>query len=130
MTVIDLKQAKPKRAPRDLVEIDKSSAAAKFFDKMQRDIIADCGGRRRLSRVELELVEAFCGAATTLRYLNHQVMLGEITEIDLGGYATIASTMLRIGSRVGLSRRQVDVTPSLSEHLASLREQRSDDGPV
>jgi hypothetical protein len=130
MTVIDLKQAKPKQAPRDLVEIDKSSAAAKFFDKMQRDIIADCGGRRRLSRIELELVEAFCGAATTLRYLNHQVMLGEISEIDLGGYATIASTMLRIGSRVGLSRRQVDVTPSFSEHLASLREQRSDDGPV
>jgi hypothetical protein len=129
MTVIDLKQAKPKQAPRDLVEIDKSSAAARFFDKMQRDIIADCGGRRRLSRIELELVEAFCGAATTLRYLNHQVMLGELSEIDLGGYATIASTMLRIGSKLGLGRRARDVTPSLGSILRQGIEQQRERTP-
>jgi hypothetical protein len=69
------------------------------------------------------LIRAFAGAATTLQYLNHQVLLGESSEVDLTGYATIASTMLRIGSRLGLGRRARDVTPSLSEHLASLRQQ-------
>ena len=133
MTVVDLKkrQAKP-RATRDLVEIDKTSGAGRFFQKLIRDVESDLAGRRNLSRIEGELIRAFAGAATTLQYLNHQILLGETSEIDLTGYATIASTMLRIGSRLGLGRRARDVTPSLSEHLASLRQQenRSDDGPV
>ena len=35
----------------------------------------------------------------------------EVSEIDLSGYATIASTILRIGSKLGLQRRAHDVTP-------------------
>jgi hypothetical protein len=57
------------------------------------------------------LIRAFCGSATMLHYLNHQILLGDAGEIDLAGYATMASTMLRIGSRLGLSRRARDVTP-------------------
>ena len=124
MSVIDLKKRQTKsRATRDLVEIDKTSGAGRFFAKLVRDIESDLAGRRNLSRIELELIRAFAGAATTLQYLNVQVALGESSEIDLTGYATIASTMLRLGSRLGLDRRARDVTPSLSEHLASLREQ-------
>jgi hypothetical protein len=44
-------------------------------------IESDLGGRRQLTRIEGELVRAFAGAATTLQYLNHQVMLGEISEL-------------------------------------------------
>ena len=65
-----------------------------------------------------ELIKAFCGAATTLQYLNVQVALGETGEIDLSGYATIASTMLRIGSRLGLSRRAKPVV-DLDTYLAA-----------
>jgi hypothetical protein len=106
MTVIDLKKRQANsRATRDLVEIDKSSHAGRFQAKLIRDIEQDLAGRRNLSRIESELVGAFAGAAMTLRYLNHQILLGELSEIDLSGYATIASTMLRIGSKLGLSRR-------------------------
>jgi hypothetical protein len=108
-------------ARRDLVPIDKSSGAARFFDKMVRDIEIDLGGRREVTRIEDELIRAFAGAATTLQYLNHQVMLGDISEIDLTGYATVASTMLRIGSRLGLSRRAKDISaspPSAEEYFA------------
>ena len=114
-----VKLKKYKRAPRDLVAIDKASGAAKFFDKMVRDIEADCGGRRELSRVTSELIGAFAGSATALRYMNAQIMLGEsISELDLGAYATLASTMLRIGSRLGLRRIPRDVTnQSLTEIL-------------
>jgi hypothetical protein len=84
---------------------------------MIADIESDLGGRRYLSRIEGELIRAFAGAATTLQYLNVQVALGDTGEIDLAGYATMASTMLRIGSRLGLSRRSRDVTPSLDEYL-------------
>jgi hypothetical protein len=118
MAVVDLKRAKrAKRTPRNLVPLDKATGAARFFDRMVREIENDLGGRRQLSRIEGELVRAFAGAATTLQYLNVQVALGEGSEIDLAGYATIASTMLRIGSRLGLARRPRDVTLTLGQVL-------------
>jgi hypothetical protein len=120
MTVVDLKV--PKRAKRSSrgLPMEQATGAARFFDRMVREIETDLGGRRQLSRIQGELIRAFVGAATTLQYLNVQVALGETTEIDLGGYSTIASTMLRIGSRLGLQRRPKDVT-SLSEYLEQIQ---------
>jgi hypothetical protein len=106
-----------RRASSQFVAVDKVSGAGKFFDKLTRDVERDLGGRDRLSRIERELVTAFSGAATTLRYLTHQILLGESAEIDLAGYANMASTMLRIGSRLGLHRVPKDVTPLLGEYL-------------
>ena len=118
MKVVDLKRTKrSKRAPRDLVSLDKATGAARFFDRMVREIENDLGSRRQLSRIEGELIRAFAGAATTLQYLNVQVALGEGSEVDLAGYATIASTMLRTGSRLGLARRPRDVTLTLGQVL-------------
>ena len=118
MTVVDLKV--PKRVKGSL-PLEQATGAARFFDKMVREIETDLGGRRQLSRIQGELIRAFAGAATTLQYLNVQVALGETSAIDLGGYATVASTMLRIGSKLGLQRRPKDVT-TLAEYLASLKE--------
>jgi hypothetical protein len=120
MTVVDLKPKRAKRAPRSL-PLEQATDAARFFDRMTREIETDLGGRRQLSRIEGELVRAFCGGATVLRYLNRQVALGEISEVNLSDFATVASTMLRIGSRLGLARRPKDVAPSLPEYLAQLR---------
>lgn len=118
MKVVDLKGTKRlKRAPRDLVSLEKATGAARFFERMVREIETDLGGRRQLSRIEGELIRAFAGAATTLQYLNVQVALGEGSEIDLAGYATMASTMLRIGSRLGLARRPREVTLTLGQVL-------------
>lgn len=120
MTVVDLKarakRAKPSR--RDLVPLDKRSGPARFFNRMVCDVESDLGGRRRLSRIEGELIRAFAGSATLLQYMNVQVALGEASEIDLGGYATLASTMLRIGSRLGLARRSVEIV-TLDQYLAT-----------
>jgi hypothetical protein len=118
MTVVDLKV--PKRVKGSL-PLEQATGAARFFDKMVREIETDLGGRRQLSRIQGELIRAFAGAATTLQYLNVQVALGETSAIDLGGYATVASTMLRIGSKLGLQRRPKDVT-TLADYLASLKE--------
>jgi hypothetical protein len=118
MTVVDLKV--PKRVKGSL-PLEQATGTARFFDKMVREIETDLGGRRELSRIQGELIRAFAGAATTLQYLNVQVALGETSAIDLGGYATVASTMLRIGSKLGLQRRPKDVT-TLADYLASLKE--------
>ena len=115
MTVLDLKVPKrTRRGPRSL-PLERATGAARFFDKMVREIETDLGGRRQLSRIRGELIRAFAGAATTLQYLNVQVALGETGEIDLNGYATIASTMLRIGTRLGLQRTPRDVTQSVDD---------------
>jgi hypothetical protein len=103
--VTDLPSRRPRRTPRDLVPLDRTSGAGRFFSKMAREIEADLGGRRRLSRIEIELVNAFAGAATQLQYLNHQILLGEGSEIDLAGFSQLASTMLRIGTKLGTGQR-------------------------
>jgi hypothetical protein len=77
---------------------------------------------------ENELINAFAGAATQVRYLNKQVLLGEGSEIDLSGYATLARTMLRIGARLGLSRRQKDIT-TLGEYLDQIQD-KTETAPV
>ncbi len=99
------------RRPRDLVPLDKTGGAGRYRDKMMREIERDLGGRRNLTRIERELVSAFVGSAVTLRYLNQQIDLGDTSAVDLTGYSTTASTMLRIGSRLGLKRRKPDDTP-------------------
>ena len=121
MTVVDLKVKRARRNTQTLPLAQATAAptdAARFYQKMVRDIEVDLGGRRYLTRIEDELISAFAGSATILRYLNVQVALGETAELDLSGYATIASTMLRIGSRLGLSRRAKPVV-DLDTYLAA-----------
>jgi len=118
MSVVSLDKKRRTHAPRDLVEIDKTSGPARYYDKMRRDIVSDLAGRRNISRIQTELIDSFCGCATQLKYLNYQIMLGETGEIDLGGYATIASTMLRIGSKLGLAKRKQNEAMSFGEVIA------------
>ena len=81
MTVIDLKP-KRKRASRAL-PLEQATDSARFYGRMVRAIESDLGGRRQMTRIETELVYAFCGAATAVNYLNRQIILGEGSEVDL-----------------------------------------------
>jgi hypothetical protein len=124
-----LKKAKRTKPARRDLPTDQGSGAGRFYAKLVRDVEADLGGRRHLSRIESELIRGFAGSATLLQYMNVQVALGEISEIDFGGYSTLASTMLRIGSRLGLRRAPRDVTPNLEQYLAlKAQEQEESDG--
>jgi hypothetical protein len=92
----------------------------RFFAKMVRDIEGDLkGGRSGLSRIERELIEAFAGSATAMRCMTHELQCGENAELNLAAHATLGSTMLRIGARLGLERRSLDITPDLKDYLAA-----------
>ena len=65
--------------------------------------------RRMLAELGAGENSLFAGAATRLQYLNRQILLGEGSEIDLAGFSQLASTMLRIGSRLGTTRRAKSV---------------------
>jgi hypothetical protein len=131
-TVIDIKTKKRRQhAPRDLVAIDKTSGPARYRAKMKRDIESDLGGRRNLSRMEIEQIDAFCGVATLLKYYNHQIDLGDDHDVDPANYATLASTMLRLGSKLGLKQRsKADATPGPlgAALLEGIERQQRDEG--
>ena len=104
------------RTPRDLVPLN-NSGPGRFHSKTVRDIERDLGGRYELSRIEVELVQAFAAGAVALRYLNAQIVLGDTSALNLASFANLASTMLRIGSRLGFKRRAKEVTPDLYRDL-------------
>jgi hypothetical protein len=66
---------------------------------------------------ERALIEGFPGAALSLANLNTRLALGQ--DIDLSQHAQAVSAMVRVASRLGLSRRATDVTPDLREYLKS-----------
>jgi hypothetical protein len=110
-----------------LAPIDLNSGAGRFFTKMVKEIENDlgAGSRRNLSRIETELIRAFAGAATQLQYLNHQILLGETEGLDLAGFSQLASTMLRIGSRIGTERR-LKQTMDMNTFLELRRRERGE----
>jgi hypothetical protein len=133
MAILDVNKPpkiKRRRAPRDLVQIDKNSGPARYYDKMQRDIERDLSGRSNLSRIEVELVRAFCGSATRLQYLNAQLLMCDTSECDLASYSQLTSNLVRISARLGLSRRPKDVTPTLAEIVEEIEAEKCDSAEV
>lgn len=90
---------KPKLLTRN--ELDGRTNAAKAFDRLYSQISSDLGGD--LSAVEKSLVEGFCGASIVLQALNTKLALGQ--DIDLTEYSVLCSSLVRISSKIGTSRR-------------------------
>lgn len=84
------------------------------FDKLYSDIASDLGGD--LTAVEKALVEGFCGATIVLQSLNTKLALGNA--IDLVEFSSVCSSMVRIASKIGLSRRS-RIVSGLVEAVAS-----------
>jgi hypothetical protein len=106
---------KPQLLTRD--QLDGRTNAAKVFDRLVVDIENDLGGREQLSTIERALVEGFAGAALSLYHLNNQLARG--VNIDLSQHAQAVSAMVRVASRLGISRRARNVTPTLNEYLTN-----------
>jgi len=105
-------------------DLDGRSNAAKAFDRLARAIEIDLGGRDQLSAIALTLIEAYVGAAIVLADLNTRLALGQ--PIDHAQHAQAVSAMVRVAAKLGLQRRSRDVTPSLAEYLASLRQSEAE----
>jgi hypothetical protein len=111
-------------------ELDGRSHAGKLFNQIVRDIEIDLGGHDQLSTVELQLVEAFAGAAVRLSDLNARALIGQTQRVDLSEYANAVGAMVRVATRLGTRRRAKDVTvPSLRQYLhqREVHEQHDDE---
>jgi hypothetical protein len=89
--------------------LDGRSNACKEFDRIVSGIESDLGGKDRLSTVQAALVEAFAGAAVHVNNLNVRLLTGET--VDLTEHSAAIGAMVRVASRIGLSRAPRDVTP-------------------
>jgi hypothetical protein len=119
--------SRPQKAKKPLLTrdvLDGRTQAAKYFDDLTNAIENDLGGHDQLSAIEQTLVQGYVGACVTLQHLNVQLALGQ--KIDLGEHAQCCSAMVRIASRLGLSRRAKPVQ-GLYEYLAA-NEKGGDDG--
>ncbi len=95
--------------------LDGRSKAAQRFDAIARGIAQDLGGEDQLSTVQKHLVEAFAGAALTLGDLNARLLLGE--EIDLLQQSQAVNALVKLASRLGMSRVACEVVPTLDQYL-------------
>jgi hypothetical protein len=92
------RQTKPQLLTR--ADLDGRTNAAKAFDRLYSEISSDLGNE--LTAVERSLVEGFCGATVVLQALNTKLALGQ--QIDVSEHALMCSAMVRISSKIGLSR--------------------------
>jgi hypothetical protein len=106
--------------------LDQRTLASKQFDAIVRQIRRDCGdtncdasgisGDSDLSTVQIAMIEAFAGVSVLLDAMTVKVLLGE--KIDALEFCTLSSTLVRIGSRLGLTRKnRTGEVPNLRDYL-------------
>jgi hypothetical protein len=100
--------------------LDQRTLASKQFDAIVRQIRRDCSDTNcddsDLSTVQIAMIEAFAGVSVLLDAMTVKVLLGE--KIDALEFCTLSSTLVRIGSRLGLTRKNRTVeVPNLRDYL-------------
>jgi hypothetical protein len=94
---------------------DGRTSAARRFRDLVRSYIADMGGLDRCSEIKLGLLRRLAATTVQAELLEARMVNGE--QIDIGQLCTLASTTVRIASRLGLERRAKPVTPTVKDYL-------------
>jgi len=98
-------------------ELDGRTTAAKTYDRLEYRICQQLGGYDAITELEHLLVEAVLGSSILMKAEIAQLLLGK--DIDRKAFHEACQTIIKSASRLGLQRRARDVTPSLSQYLAS-----------
>jgi hypothetical protein len=97
--------------------LDGRSASARRFRDLVNAFVADMGGLDRCSEIKLGLVRRLAAATVQAELLEARMVNGE--QVDIGQLCTLASTTVRIASRLGLERRAKNVTPTVQDYLTN-----------
>ena len=92
-----------------LPDVDGRGAIARRFKDITSAIIADQGGADQCSESRLQLIRRFAAAAVIAEQMESRLANGE--QIDIQEHALLCSTLTRLAQRIGIERRQRDVTP-------------------
>ena len=96
--------------------IDGRSLTARRYRDLLSAVLVDQGGDR-CSEARRQLVRRFAAAACLAEQLEARLVNGET--ISIQEHATLSSTLVRLASRIGIDRRQKDISPTLSDYLAA-----------
>ena len=107
--------------------LDGRSATARRFRDLVNAVVADMGGLDRCSEIKIGLLRRFAAATVQAELLEARMVNGE--QIDIGQLCMLASTSVRIASRLGLERRARNVTPSVGQYLATRTAPATGDAP-
>jgi hypothetical protein len=98
----------------------RSSAARRFRDLVSRFVV-DMGGLDQCSEIKLGLLRRLAATTVQCELLEAQMVNGE--PVNVSELCTLASTTVRLSTRLGLERQPRDVTPTLRELLESEAEE-------
>jgi hypothetical protein len=109
--------AAPKAKLLTLADLDGRTRAAQGVSKTINAIATDLGGAEHLSTGEHQIIRRAALTGAMLEDMAARWLMGE--PVDPALYATLSNAERRLLETVGLKRRPRDVTPSLSQYLAS-----------
>jgi hypothetical protein len=101
--------------------LDGRSAGARRFRDLIGAYVADLGGISNCSEVKIGLLRRLAAASVLAEALEAKAVDGG--DIDVSVFCNLASTTVRIASRLGLERVQRNVIPGLAEYLPPQREE-------
>jgi hypothetical protein len=101
-----------------LPNLDGRSSAARRFRDLVNSYLADQGGIEHCSEIRMALIRRLASIVVQSELLEARMVNGE--QIDVGQLCTLASTTVRIASRLGLQRRSRDVTPDPIDYAKSV----------
>lgn len=96
--------------------LDGRSAGARRFRDLIGAFVADQGGLDQLSEIKVGLIRRLAAASVMAEMIEAKAMSG--ADVDVSVFCNLASTTVRIASRLGLERVQKDMT-GLGEILRS-----------
>ena len=102
---------------RDLLPgVDGRSIVARRYRDILAALTSDMGGDDRMSEARRQLCRRFTALSVQAETL--EARLAHCEPIDLGQYALISSTLVRLASRLGIERRARDIKPNLHDYIA------------
>jgi hypothetical protein len=102
-----------------LPALDGRSSAARRFRDLVGAYIADMGGLDLCSEVKLGLLRRLAACTVRAEMLEAELLNGG--QVSVSELCALASTAVRLSSRLGLERCQKTVGPTLAEYLESLQ---------
>ena len=96
-----------------------TSSGARRFRDLVNSYIADLGGIDQVGAIKLDLIRRLAAIVVQCELLEGAMVQGQ--KVDILALCTLASTSIRISSRLGLERVAKDVT-TLEQYLAEREE--------
>lgn len=92
-----------------LPHVDGRSLPYQRYRAIVSAIAVDQGGVEELSAARAQLIRRFAAASVLAEQLEVRIAKGE--QIDITEFSALSSTLVRLGSRIGIDRQPRDVTP-------------------